>query len=66
MKTGLEFTTEEHCVYIFTVLKRQVSPEELQAPGGPYIKKTFTVSHTHMPNVHRLHDLIALLTITLC
>jgi len=47
MKTGLEFTTEEHCVYIFTVLKRQVSPEELQAPGGPYIKKTFTVSHTH-------------------
>lgn len=65
MKTGLEFTTEEHCVYIFTVLKRQVSPEELQAPGGPYIKKTFTVSHTHtrthanIQNVHRLQDLSA-------
>lgn len=58
---SLEFTTEEHCVYIFTVLKRQVSPEELQAPGGPYIKKTFTVrqTHTHMPNVHRLQALIA-------
>ncbi|XP_056090423.1 DEP domain-containing mTOR-interacting protein isoform X1 [Rhinichthys klamathensis goyatoka] len=26
-----------------SVLKRQVSPEELQAPGGPYIKKTFTI-----------------------
>uniref|UniRef100_A0A673HJL9 DEP domain-containing mTOR-interacting protein-like n=1 Tax=Sinocyclocheilus rhinocerous TaxID=307959 RepID=A0A673HJL9_9TELE len=23
--------------------KRQVSPEELQTPGGPYIKKTFTI-----------------------
>lgn len=27
-----------------TVLKRQVSPEELQTPGGPFLKKTFTVS----------------------
>ncbi|XP_042628121.1 DEP domain-containing mTOR-interacting protein isoform X1 [Cyprinus carpio] len=26
-----------------SVLKRQVSPEELQAPGGLYIKKTFTI-----------------------
>ncbi|XP_056330850.1 DEP domain-containing mTOR-interacting protein [Danio aesculapii] len=26
-----------------SVLKRQVSPEELQTPGGPYIKKTFTI-----------------------
>ncbi|TRY82350.1 hypothetical protein DNTS_006248 [Danionella cerebrum] len=26
-----------------SVLKKQVSPEELQAPGGPYIKKTFTI-----------------------
>ncbi|KAK7887232.1 hypothetical protein WMY93_026853 [Mugilogobius chulae] len=26
-----------------SVLKRQVSPEELQAPGGPFIKKTFTI-----------------------
>ncbi|KAI1894219.1 hypothetical protein AGOR_G00113570 [Albula goreensis] len=26
-----------------SVLKRHVSPEELQAPGGPYIKKTFTI-----------------------
>ncbi|KAG7458013.1 hypothetical protein MATL_G00233290 [Megalops atlanticus] len=25
------------------MLKRQVSPEELQTPGGPYIKKTFTI-----------------------
>uniref|UniRef100_A0A8C1V4Q1 DEP domain containing MTOR-interacting protein n=1 Tax=Cyprinus carpio TaxID=7962 RepID=A0A8C1V4Q1_CYPCA len=25
------------------LLKRQVSPEELQAPGGLYIKKTFTI-----------------------
>lgn len=29
-----------------SVLKRQVSPEELQRPGGPFIKKTFTVGHT--------------------
>ncbi|KAI1901916.1 hypothetical protein AGOR_G00039350 [Albula goreensis] len=26
-----------------SVLKRQVSPEELQTPGGPYIKRTFTI-----------------------
>ncbi|XP_035765888.1 DEP domain-containing mTOR-interacting protein isoform X1 [Neolamprologus brichardi] len=26
-----------------SVLKRQVSPEELQRPGGPFIKKTFTI-----------------------
>ncbi|XP_051574979.1 DEP domain-containing mTOR-interacting protein-like isoform X1 [Myxocyprinus asiaticus] len=26
-----------------SVLKRQVSPEELQTSGGPYIKKTFTI-----------------------
>lgn len=26
-----------------SVLKRQVSPDELQAPGGLYIKKTFTI-----------------------
>ncbi|XP_053089152.1 DEP domain-containing mTOR-interacting protein isoform X3 [Pangasianodon hypophthalmus] len=26
-----------------SVLKRQVSPEELQTPGGPFIKKTFTI-----------------------
>lgn len=26
-----------------SVLKRQVSPEELQTPGGLYIKKTFTI-----------------------
>nr|XP_046218122.1 DEP domain-containing mTOR-interacting protein-like isoform X1 [Oncorhynchus gorbuscha] len=26
-----------------SVLKRQVSPEELQRPGGPYIKRTFTI-----------------------
>lgn len=26
-----------------SVLKRQVSPEELQAPGGHFIKKTFTI-----------------------
>ncbi|XP_023669504.1 DEP domain-containing mTOR-interacting protein isoform X2 [Paramormyrops kingsleyae] len=26
-----------------SVLKRRVSPEELQTPGGPYIKKTFTI-----------------------
>ncbi|MBN3306115.1 DPTOR protein, partial [Amia calva] len=26
-----------------SVLKRQVSPEELQTPGGPYMKKTFTI-----------------------
>ncbi|XP_051575999.1 DEP domain-containing mTOR-interacting protein isoform X4 [Myxocyprinus asiaticus] len=26
-----------------SVLKKQVSPEELQAPGGRYIKKTFTI-----------------------
>ncbi|XP_041942461.1 DEP domain-containing mTOR-interacting protein isoform X1 [Alosa pseudoharengus] len=26
-----------------SVLKRQVNPEELQTPGGPYIKKTFTI-----------------------
>ncbi|RXN28191.1 DEP domain-containing mTOR-interacting isoform X1 [Labeo rohita] len=26
-----------------SVLKRQVSPEELQAPGGTFIKKTFTI-----------------------
>lgn len=26
-----------------SVLKRQVSPEELQAPGGPFTKKTFTI-----------------------
>ncbi|GLD74126.1 DEP domain-containing mTOR-interacting protein isoform X3 [Lates japonicus] len=25
------------------LLKRQVSPEELQTPGGPFIKKTFTI-----------------------
>lgn len=34
--------------YVFaplTVLKRQVSPEELQRPGGPYIKRTFTVRY---------------------
>ncbi|XP_028820487.1 DEP domain-containing mTOR-interacting protein-like [Denticeps clupeoides] len=32
--------------YLFiptVVLKKHVSPEELQAPGGPYIKKTFTI-----------------------
>lgn len=28
-----------------TVLKRQVSPEELQRPGGSYIKRTFTVRY---------------------
>lgn len=27
-----------------SVLKRPVSTEELQEPGGPYIKKTFTVN----------------------
>lgn len=27
-----------------TVVKKPVSPEELQTPGGPYIKRTFTVS----------------------
>uniref|UniRef100_A0A3Q3WRB8 DEP domain-containing protein n=1 Tax=Mola mola TaxID=94237 RepID=A0A3Q3WRB8_MOLML len=26
-----------------SVLKRQVSPEELQTPGGPFLKKTFTI-----------------------
>ncbi|KAG9275782.1 DEP domain-containing mTOR-interacting protein [Astyanax mexicanus] len=26
-----------------SVLKRQVSPDELQSPGGPFIKKTFTI-----------------------
>ncbi|XP_010898785.2 DEP domain-containing mTOR-interacting protein [Esox lucius] len=26
-----------------SVLKRPVSPEELQRPGGPYIKRTFTI-----------------------
>ncbi|KAJ8268332.1 hypothetical protein COCON_G00135040 [Conger conger] len=26
-----------------SVLRRQVSPEELQTPGGPYIKRTFTI-----------------------
>ncbi|XP_012681939.1 DEP domain-containing mTOR-interacting protein [Clupea harengus] len=26
-----------------SVLKRQVNPEELQSPGGPYIKRTFTI-----------------------
>lgn len=26
-----------------SVLKREVSPEELQAPGGVYIKKAFTI-----------------------
>ncbi|XP_015213333.1 DEP domain-containing mTOR-interacting protein isoform X2 [Lepisosteus oculatus] len=26
-----------------SVLKRQVRPEELQTPGGPFIKKTFTI-----------------------
>ncbi|KAI4876704.1 hypothetical protein NFI96_017988, partial [Prochilodus magdalenae] len=26
-----------------SVLKRQVSPEELQKPGGKYIKRTFTI-----------------------
>ncbi|XP_062843549.1 DEP domain-containing mTOR-interacting protein-like [Trichomycterus rosablanca] len=26
-----------------SVLKRQVSPEELQTPGGRYIKRTFTI-----------------------
>ncbi|KAF5901087.1 collagen alpha-1(XIV) chain isoform X1, partial [Clarias magur] len=26
-----------------SVLKRQVSPEELQTPGGPFVKKTFTI-----------------------
>ncbi|KAG5264925.1 hypothetical protein AALO_G00259520 [Alosa alosa] len=26
-----------------SVVKRQVSPEELQTPGGPYIKRTFTI-----------------------
>ncbi|TKS81851.1 DEP domain-containing mTOR-interacting protein [Collichthys lucidus] len=30
-----------------SVLKRQVSPEELQTPGGPFLKKTFTVGHAH-------------------
>ncbi|KAM4579910.1 DEP domain-containing mTOR-interacting protein isoform 3-T3 [Odontesthes bonariensis] len=30
-----------------SVLKRQVSPEELQSPGGPFVKKTFTVGNTH-------------------
>uniref|UniRef100_G3NVL1 DEP domain containing MTOR-interacting protein n=1 Tax=Gasterosteus aculeatus TaxID=69293 RepID=G3NVL1_GASAC len=28
---------------ILSVLKRQVSPEELQSPGGPFVKKTFTI-----------------------
>ncbi|KAB5565388.1 hypothetical protein PHYPO_G00240760 [Pangasianodon hypophthalmus] len=26
-----------------SVLKRQVSPEELQTPGGKYLKRTFTI-----------------------
>ncbi|KAJ8000144.1 hypothetical protein DPEC_G00201790 [Dallia pectoralis] len=26
-----------------SVLKRQVSPEELQKPGSPYMKRTFTI-----------------------
>ncbi|MEQ2294938.1 hypothetical protein AMECASPLE_008969 [Ameca splendens] len=26
-----------------TVVKRQVTPEELLTPGGPFIKKTFTI-----------------------
>ncbi|KPP78686.1 hypothetical protein Z043_101800 [Scleropages formosus] len=29
--------------HTWALLKRQVSPEELQTPGGPYIKKTFTI-----------------------
>lgn len=41
------FTSKQHlvclCVFLSTVLKRQVSPEELQSPGGPFLKKTFTV-----------------------
>lgn len=34
-------------IFCPTVLKRQVSPEELQTPGGRFIKKTFTVGLAH-------------------
>lgn len=36
-------------MFLSPVLKRQVSPEELQTPGGPFLKKTFTVNtvNTH-------------------
>lgn len=38
-----------------TVLKRQVSPEELQTPGGPFLKKTFTVGHTQIHTCTHTH-----------
>lgn len=47
------------CLFVLfagVVVKRPVSPEELQQPGGPYVKKSFTVrpanAHTALPGVH--------------